>query len=121
MDLCCASSRRARGCPPFFSGSARHAYVGSYTVPGLGWVGSEEPGTGITHFSFDEETGKLSGGTVALGLGLGFGGALRGRGGFFLGWAWAFFWVRSRARRHVASASRFRSARRSLSASSTVR
>merc|ERR1712138_241372 len=62
---------------------------------------------------------SLSGGTVALGFGLGFGGALRGRGGFFLGCAWAFFWVRSRARRHVASASRLRSARRSLSASAS--
>ena len=35
---------------------------------------------------------SLSGGTFALGLGLGFGGALRGRGGFFLGFSWAFFW-----------------------------
>mmetsp|Transcript_12456 Transcript_12456/g.38224 ORF Transcript_12456/g.38224 Transcript_12456/m.38224 type:complete len:222 (+) Transcript_12456:778-1443(+) len=62
---------------------------------------------------------SLSGGTFALGLGLGFGGALRGRGGFFLGFSWAFFWLRSRARRHVASASRLRSARRSLSASAS--
>ena len=42
----------------------RHAYVGCYTgfteKGVLGWVGSSNPGVGITHFLLDETSGKLT-------------------------------------------------------------
>jgi 6-phosphogluconolactonase len=40
----------------------RRAYVGSYTAPAgeLGWVGSKNPGKGITIYDFDEISGTLA-------------------------------------------------------------
>lgn len=46
----------------------RVAYVGSYTgfVAGqLGWVGTSEPGVGISIFAFDEVQGTLTGGSAS--------------------------------------------------------
>ena len=44
--------------------ASRHAYVGSYTGFAeqgiLGWVGTANAGAGITHFLFDEASGKLT-------------------------------------------------------------
>ena len=60
QHLCRRSMSSAVAAAP----ASRHAYVGSYTgfeeQGVLGWVGTANAGAGITHFLFNEDTGKLT-------------------------------------------------------------